>query len=550
MAILLWIRKILSPTLLMCIIPVCLIPACSSTSKTFLSVKESNEAGSDKFRIAEQAEKFDQFLNNRLESKEELQLKAECKKSPHENLFCSSIVQRDMLEETGKNAPLNEKEQNRRSFSVRAKFSKTKLLNWREIRFASVPSLLRGLTTINVKEIEYIKKQTLKETHCPNNMTIALGAFLEDRLPDRISLQEISSLYEKGARCPQAGKNDQEILLTRAGLFQFTNKNYDKAEKLLKEAAASPSSFNARSLYWLYRTQIALSKKALSETTLKELTQNYPFSFHAIVALTAAQKDPGEVLSKTDFNHQTRSERNSPVNSLLEQVEVLHRYHYEQSAAKVLGWAISQAQGNVEPEVLVYMSDLFGRHGDYQEGISILSNVLYTNPNLVSRATMERYFPRPYFPIFVSNSQGIDPYLLISIARRESAFNTRAVSSANAQGLLQLLPKTLRNMKIHKDLMDPESNVMAGSRYLSDLLLRVNGQVHLALAAYNAGPSKIAQWTSRYPIEEPVLFIDLIPYRETREYVAAVLRNYYWYRRIHENIADLDPLDYKLIQSN
>ena len=83
------------------------------------------------------------------------------------------------------------------------------------------------------------------------------------------------------------------------------------------------------------------------------------------------------------------------------------------------------------------------------------------------------------------------------------------------------------------DLLDPEQNVNLGSRYLSALLGRMENQIHMALAAYNAGEDKLKDWTRRYPTSDPVLFIDLISYRETRNYVASVLRNYYWYRRLH-----------------
>ena len=221
------------------------------------------------------------------------------------------------------------------------------------------------------------------------------------------------------------------------------------------------------------------------------------------------------------------------MNSLIEQVEVLHHYGFEQSAARVLDWAVADSQG-VEPELKIYLAELKKEQGDYVSKITLLSDVLYNHPSLISRQTMEQYFPKTYFPIFEKHASGIDPYFLLAIARRESAFNTRAVSSANARGLLQVMPETRKKLKIEGDLLDPDSNVAIGARYIQELLKMVNGQVHLAVAAYNAGPHRVNTWVIRYQVTEPVLFIDLIPFRETREYVASVLRNYYWYRRIHE----------------
>jgi soluble lytic murein transglycosylase len=228
------------------------------------------------------------------------------------------------------------------------------------------------------------------------------------------------------------------------------------------------------------------------------------------------------------------------VNPLIEQVETLHRLGFDATASKVLNWAVAESYG-IEPEVKIYLAELKREQGDYHGKISILSDVLYRNPNLVSKETMELYFPKVFFPIFERQSSIIDPYLLISIARRESAFNIKAISSANAHGLMQLLPAVKRELKKTNNLFDPDDNVEVGAHYVLKLLKQVDGQIHLALAAYNAGPHKVSSWTERYPASDPILFIDLIPYRETREYVASVLRNYYWYRRIHQNDQNLTP---------
>ncbi len=77
-------------------------------------------------------------------------------------------------------------------------------------------------------------------------------------------------------------------------------------------------------------------------------------------------------------------------------------------------------------------------------------------------------------------------------------------------------------------------NVEIGAKYIIELLKKTNGQIHLALAAYNAGPNRLNTWSSRYTVDDPILFVDMIPFRETRDYVASVLRNYYWYRRINK----------------
>jgi soluble lytic murein transglycosylase len=186
----------------------------------------------------------------------------------------------------------------------------------------------------------------------------------------------------------------------------------------------------------------------------------------------------------------------------------------------------------MENDVKVYVASL----GDAHTQVTLIPDLVNAVPALISRETMEMSFPRHLYPLFEKNSGGVDPYLLLSVARQESTFNPRAISPANAQGLLQLNPVTAKKMMngATVNLLDPKINVTLGARYLSQMIRTNQGQIFLALAAYNAGQDKVALWRKMFPTDDSILFIDLISYRETRGYVAAVLRNYFWYRRLAE----------------
>ncbi len=108
----------------------------------------------------------------------------------------------------------------------------------------------------------------------------------------------------------------------------------------------------------------------------------------------------------------------------------------------------------------------------------------------------------------------LHPALLRAVISVESAFDTRAVSRAGAQGLMQLQPATARRYGVVNPF-DPAENLRGGARYLSDLLKRYNNNLVLALAAYNAGEDAVDRYGRQVP-----------PYRETREYVPAVLKLY------------------------
>jgi len=125
----------------------------------------------------------------------------------------------------------------------------------------------------------------------------------------------------------------------------------------------------------------------------------------------------------------------------------------------------------------------------------------------------------------------IDPSWAYAIIRAESAWTADAHSSADAWGLMQLLPGTAsqlaKSIKLRyggaRDLLDPDTNITLGTRYLGNMALRYDGSPWLASAAYNAGVDPVGRWLSARDALEPDFFIDTIPYKETREYVSRVL---------------------------
>jgi soluble lytic murein transglycosylase len=130
-----------------------------------------------------------------------------------------------------------------------------------------------------------------------------------------------------------------------------------------------------------------------------------------------------------------------------------------------------------------------------------------------------------------SRSADIDPSWAYAIIRAESAWTSDAHSTADAYGLMQLLPGTAKQLaKAEKvsftgatTLFDPDLNIRLGTRYLSDMALHYDGSSWLASAAYNAGTDPVGRWVNARDSLEPDFFIETIPYKETREYVARVL---------------------------
>lgn len=128
--------------------------------------------------------------------------------------------------------------------------------------------------------------------------------------------------------------------------------------------------------------------------------------------------------------------------------------------------------------------------------------------------TSLRRDPEGLDPIIARASRryGVDVGLIKAVIKAESNFDPQAVSHAGAQGLMQLMPATARSLGVSNSF-DPEQNVMAGTRFLSDMLHRYNGDLDSALAAYNWGPGNVDKRPDRLP-------------RETRDYLSRVKQLY------------------------
>ena len=111
-------------------------------------------------------------------------------------------------------------------------------------------------------------------------------------------------------------------------------------------------------------------------------------------------------------------------------------------------------------------------------------------------------------------STRLDPMLVHAVIATESGYNARALSPKGAIGLMQLMPETAKRYRV-TDLYQPEANIRAGTRYLSDLISMFGGDISLALAAYNAGENAVLRYGRKIP-----------PFAETQDYVPRVLRKY------------------------
>jgi soluble lytic murein transglycosylase len=157
-------------------------------------------------------------------------------------------------------------------------------------------------------------------------------------------------------------------------------------------------------------------------------------------------------------------------------------------------------------------------------------------------AVLEVIYPMDYWPLIekYSKENGLDPYLMSALIAQESTFTADVRSPANAYGLMQLLPSNGRRYAQRlgirpfstASLTRPETNIRLGMALFKDLIDRFGG-VHYALASYNAGDNRVAEWLEERPGLAQDEFIDDIPFPETQNYVKRILGTAEDYRRLY-----------------
>lgn len=161
------------------------------------------------------------------------------------------------------------------------------------------------------------------------------------------------------------------------------------------------------------------------------------------------------------------------------------------------------------------------------------------NSSIVAAYQSEAYddldirFPLAYSPVIAkhANQEGIALDWVYSLIRQESAFLPQAHSPVGAMGMMQIMPGTARQLSnslgllppSRSAMLQPETNVRLGTRYMGQLLDQFNGNIILATAAYNAGPHRAKAWQPKYLPVSGDLWIETIPYSETRDYVKNIL---------------------------
>ncbi|MGK5089890.1 transglycosylase SLT domain-containing protein [Bdellovibrionota bacterium FG-2] len=317
------------------------------------------------------------------------------------------------------------------------------------------------------------------------------------------------------------------------------DKNKKAAQELSQFMDEFPrSTHRYRARYWHARILVAQKENEKSVKALSALQQDSPLTYYGLTASLLGGKSFDETLDQS-------VPKAVEIDPYLNPNEVFHLMRAkmflaekapELAATELKELRISNALSN---EFLLYLSELNFEAHSYHTSFQLLTELIQRGfASVYTTSVVKMIFPVAFFDIIEKQAaaNNLDPVLVLSLMKQESAFDPAAMSGAGASGLMQLMPFTAVETEPtvrRADLVDPETSVRIGVRYLKKVFDRFNGNIVLALAGYNAGPGAAERWikasAGKHGITE---FIETIPYKETRDYVSSIIRNYFWYSKM------------------
>lgn len=339
----------------------------------------------------------------------------------------------------------------------------------------------------------------------------------------------------------------------------IVNQDY-AAMKKLSDKMKIESQFDkvdSKVQFWVAYALYKTGSKSKANEYFHNIINASPYSFYSIIALkemAAQNKDISEeqvlakLISNTPPVEYKKEELSDSLKSILIRLSLWNTFGSERFATleqrnlqtlkkndafknKAFGDVVTEA--DYQEFITMNLIRLLNDQEKYLVSFKVFQESLSNNSLSMNYKLMKYIFPLSYFNIIEKNSLDIDPIIVISLIRQESAFNPNATSRVGAKGLMQLMPATAKRMnkKLNvNNLSNPEINVTLGTKYLRQLFTRFDGNLIYTLASYNAGENRIDRWKREvFRNDDPLSTIESIPFEETRNYVKLIYRNHFFY---------------------
>lgn len=348
--------------------------------------------------------------------------------------------------------------------------------------------------------------------------------------------------FRRAAAAPGRGGAAGDAYM-RLGEMAFTAADYAGAARTYDAYLARfpAGEHTERAVYWAARAYTRLGQQAVAREHLERIRRSGSLSYYGVRAAELLREPivtgtvGAAMLPRTNRQELTRGTA---------RIDLLHELELDDAAdfeARTL-----QARLANDDAALYDLAEALDARGLTAAGVRIGWDLRRRagawNPRL-----LRIVYPFPYRDAIVAEARGrgLDPYLVAGLIRQESGFNPEARSGPGAIGLMQIMPGTGRTLARGANiaafepalLERPDVNVRLGTAFVAELLRQADGNVAEMLAAYNAGPARLARWR-RYPeAKDPELFAERIPYEETSDYVRIVQANARIYAALYPGLA-------------
>jgi soluble lytic murein transglycosylase-like protein len=337
--------------------------------------------------------------------------------------------------------------------------------------------------------------------------------------------------YDIAAQAARTGGINAPDAAWIAGLASWKRQAYKQAASYFEIVAYSPYASpwsQAAGAYWASRAYRARGRMAQSNKLLDKAAEN-PRTFYGLIAARARRND-------MDFNWNLPRFGEKEFSTLKSSTRALRAMALAEAGQPHLAQAellrLKPANAAMQRAVLAYAAQM------KLPAVTMRLGNRMTDSN--GKALDAAFYPRgDWSP---TGGYTIDPALVNAIIRQESMFDNQAESPSGAKGLMQLMPATAdfiaNNMHVNlgsnrQALFNPAVNLAIGQSYIAHLLQQtgIDGDIISLLVAYNGGEGNLRKWKNQWnDVDDPLLFIELIPHAETRAYVERVLSSYWIYR--------------------
>ena len=374
----------------------------------------------------------------------------------------------------------------------------------------------------------------------------------------------IGKMHEEKKRYPKATKYYTELVSKSSdeyaeraawqlGWMNYTIGNFKKAYDYFDNSVRKyPSGlFIESSMFWSAKSAKQLKHMGLAQQIFTNVNMTFPYTYYGIRA--------GEMKPDKKFFPEIPREEEPPLATPILSTDA-HFHHSRGVELSAIGFyedarlEIKKLESTTQKNLsgILWLTKLYNDAHAYSDTMRVMQ--LYKNFKTklrekdLTKNFWKNFYPLAYAKAIHLNAKifNIDPYFVKGLIRQESLFNSQVQSRAGAIGLMQIMPETGRVLYANSKksepfnttiLFNPETNIQLGIQYIDQLNKRFKKNRTHILISYNAGPHNLKKWLKRFRhLQDPDVFIESIPYPETRKYVKKVLRNYGIYQSLYSKI--------------